>query len=52
MKHQHKEPNRVLIKSSGEPTYRLPDMAYHIKKIERGYDLCIDIFAMQAFACF
>ena len=36
--------DRVLIKSSGEPTYRLPDMAYHIKKIERGYDLCVDIF--------
>ena len=39
-----RENDRVLIKSSGEPTYRLPDMAYHIKKIERGYDLCIDIF--------
>ena len=39
-----RENDRVLIKSSGEPTYRLPDMAYHIKKIERGYDLCLDIF--------
>ena len=36
--------DRVLIKSTGEPTYRLPDMAYHITKFERGYDLCIDIF--------
>ena len=36
--------DRVLIKKSGEPTYRLPDMAYHIKKIERGYDICIDVF--------
>ena len=36
--------DRVLIKSSGEPTYRLPDMAYHITKFERGYDYCIDIF--------
>ena len=36
--------DRVLIKKSGEPTYRLPDMAYHIKKLERGYDICIDIF--------
>ena len=36
--------DRVLIKKTGEPTYRLPDMAYHINKIERGYDLCIDIF--------
>ena len=39
-----RDSDRVLIKSTGEPTYRLPDMAYHIKKIERGYDLCIDIF--------
>ena len=23
------EQDRVIIKSSGEPTYRLPDMAYH-----------------------
>ena len=36
--------DRVLIKKTGEPTYRLPDMAYHINKIERAYDLCIDIF--------
>ena len=39
-----RENDRVLIKKSGEPTYRLPDMAYHIDKIKRGYDLCIDIF--------
>ena len=39
-----RENDRVLIKSTGEPTYRLPDMAYHIDKLERSYDLCIDIF--------
>ncbi|MBI65143.1 MAG: arginine--tRNA ligase [Candidatus Marinimicrobia bacterium] len=39
-----RESDRVLIKSTGEPTYRLPDMAYHITKMERGYDLCVDIF--------
>ncbi len=39
-----RENDRVLIKKTGEPTYRLPDMAYHIDKMERGYDLCIDIF--------
>lgn len=39
-----KEKDTVLIKSSGEPTYRLPDIAYHINKLERGYDRCIDIF--------
>jgi len=38
------EQDRVLIKSSGEPTYRLPDIAYHINKVERGYDFIVDIF--------
>ena len=36
--------DRVLIKSSGEPTYRLPDIAYHAHKLDRGYDLVVDIF--------
>lgn len=36
--------DRVLIKSTGEPTYRLPDIAYHRNKLERGFDLIIDIF--------
>lgn len=36
--------DKVIVKSTGEPTYRLPDMAYHIDKIKRGYDLIIDIF--------
>ncbi len=31
--------DKVIIKSTGEPTYRLPDIAYHINKFERGYDL-------------
>ena len=39
-----KEDDTVLIKSSGEPTYRLPDTAYHREKVERGYDLIVDIF--------
>ena len=39
-----KEDDTVLIKSSGEPTYRLPDMAYHRDKVERGYDMIVDIF--------
>ena len=41
--------DKVLIKSSGEPTYRLPDIAYHRDKIERGYDLIIDIFGADHF---
>ena len=39
-----KDQDTVLIKSSGEPTYRLPDIAYHCRKVERGYDLIVDIF--------
>ena len=47
-----KEKDTVLIKSTGEPTYRLPDMAYHINKLERGYDLCIDIFGADHIATY
>ena len=36
--------DKVIVKSTGEPTYRMPDMAYHVDKIKRGYDLIIDIF--------
>ncbi|MGA2667577.1 MAG: arginine--tRNA ligase [Ignavibacteria bacterium] len=36
--------DKVIVKASGEPTYRLPDMAYHIDKLCRGYDLVLDIF--------
>jgi arginyl-tRNA synthetase len=36
--------DRVIVKSTGEPTYRLPDMAYHVEKFKRGFDLIIDIF--------
>lgn len=47
-----KEKDTVLIKSTGEPTYRLPDIAYHINKLERGYDLCIDIFGADHIATY
>jgi arginyl-tRNA synthetase len=35
--------DRVLVKSSGEPTYLLPDIAYHRDKIARGFDRIIDV---------
>ena len=35
--------DRVLVKSSGEPAYRLPDIAYHRNKIARGYDEIVDV---------
>ena len=37
------EKDKVIVKATGEPTYRLPDIAYHIDKINRGFDLIIDI---------
>ena len=38
-----RDQDRVIIKSSGEPSYRLPDIAYHRDKFERNYDLMVDI---------
>jgi arginyl-tRNA synthetase len=38
-----REQDRVIIKSSGEPTYRLPDIAYHQNKFNRGFDLMVDV---------
>lgn len=38
------EVDKVIVKSTGEPTYRLPDIAYHSTKFDRNYDLMVDIF--------
>jgi len=35
--------DRVVVKSSGEPTYLLPDIAYHREKFRRGFDRVIDV---------
>lgn len=35
--------DRVLVKSSGEPTYLLPDIAYHREKFRRGFEMVIDV---------
>ena len=35
--------DRVLIRKTGEPTYLLPDIAYHRQKFERGFELVIDV---------
>jgi arginyl-tRNA synthetase len=42
--------NKVLIRSTGEPTYRLPDIAYHIEKFKRGFDLIVDVFGADHIA--
>jgi arginyl-tRNA synthetase len=44
MKDKKDAEDKVIVKSTGEPTYRLPDMAYHINKLERGYDAVVDVF--------
>ncbi len=44
------EQDRVIIKSSGEPTYRLPDIAYHREKFARGFDWMINIFGSDHIA--
>ncbi len=44
------EKDRVIIKSSGEPTYRLPDIAYHREKFRRDFDWLIDIFGSDHIA--
>ncbi|NOX38383.1 MAG: arginine--tRNA ligase [Calditrichaeota bacterium] len=46
------EQDRVIIKSSGEPTYRLPDIAYHKTKFDRGFDLIVDLFGADHIATY
>ena len=38
------EKDRVVIKSNGELTYFASDIGYHLHKIERGYDMLINIW--------
>lgn len=47
-----KEQDTVLVKSSGEPTYRLPDIAYHSDKLERGFDRIVDVFGADHIATY
>jgi arginyl-tRNA synthetase len=47
-----KEDDTVLVKQTGEPTYRTPDIAYHAHKFERGYDLMVDVFGADHHAAY
>lgn len=38
------EKDRVLVRSNGTRTYFANDVAYHLSKFERGFDIAIDIF--------
>jgi arginyl-tRNA synthetase len=42
--------DRVIVKSSGEPAYRLPDIAYHKNKLERGFDRIVDVLGADHIA--
>ena len=44
--------DRVLIRSGAErePTYRTPDIAYHIEKLKRGFNFIVDIFGADHIA--
>lgn len=35
--------DRVVVRSNGEPTYSLPDIAYHIDKLNRGFDVLVNV---------
>ena len=36
--------DRVIRRSTGEPTYLLGDVAYHLDKVRRGFDRVIDVW--------
>jgi arginyl-tRNA synthetase len=38
------EKDRVLVKANNEYAYITPDIAYHLDKLDRGYDTLIDVF--------
>ncbi len=46
------EEDRVMVKSDGEPTYRLPDIAYHVDKLHRGFALIVDVLGADHIAEF
>lgn len=46
------EKDKVIVKSTGEPTYRLPDIAYHREKLRRGFDLVIDVLGADHIATY
>lgn len=38
------EKDRVVVRENGHPTYFASDIAYHRDKLDRGFDLCINIW--------
>ncbi len=46
------EKDKVMVKNTGEPTYRLPDIAYHVEKFRRGFEFVVDIFGSDHIATY
>ncbi len=46
------EKDKVIVKATGEPTYRLPDIAYHRDKLRRGFELIIDVLGADHVATY
>jgi len=44
--------DKVIVKSTGEPTYRLPDIAYHREKFRRGFEFVVDVFGADHVATY
>jgi arginyl-tRNA synthetase len=44
--------DRALVRSGPEqdPIYRTPDIAYHVEKLRRGFDLAVDVFGADHIA--
>ena len=40
----------MLVRSTGEPTYRLPDIAYHADKLERGFEQVVTVLGVDHIA--
>ena len=38
------------LRRGADPIYRTPDIAYHIEKLERGFDLIVDVFGADHIA--
>ena len=43
------EKDRVMVKSDGTPTYTLPDIAYHRDKLNRGFDVAVNVLGSDHF---
>ena len=46
------EKDKVIVKATGEPTYRLPDIAYHRDKLRRGFEFIIDVLGADHVATY